>query len=132
MVILLVGTGEPLPYCNKNTLGKIASKFGIGRPPPPSVGTKDQIFRQIQFEGSPNGSSLCNSQCVSFSKVARPAQSVTFSDCCVVFLFPNKCLYSPTIIYISHQMFIFAINCLNFPTNVYISQQMFIFPIKCL
>ena len=52
-VILLVGTGEPLPYCNKNTLGKIGSKFGIGRPPPPSVGTKDQIFRQIQFEGSP-------------------------------------------------------------------------------
>ena len=53
LVILLVGTGEPLPYCNKNTLGKIASKFGIGRPPPPSVGTKDQIFRQIQYEGSP-------------------------------------------------------------------------------
>ena len=53
LVILLVGTGEPLPYCNKNTLGKIESKFGIGRPPPPSVGTKDQIFRQIQFEGSP-------------------------------------------------------------------------------
>ena len=52
-MILLVGTGEPLPYCNKNTLGKIASKFGIGRPPPPSVGTKDQIFRQIPFEGSP-------------------------------------------------------------------------------
>ena len=52
-MILLVGTGEPLPYCNKNTLGKIESKFGIGRPPPPSVGTKDQIFRQIQFEGSP-------------------------------------------------------------------------------
>ena len=52
LVILLVGTGEPLPYCNKNTLGKIGSKFGIGRPPPPSVGTKDQIFRQIQFEGS--------------------------------------------------------------------------------
>ena len=28
--------------------------ISIGRPPPPSVGTKDQIFRQIQFEGSPN------------------------------------------------------------------------------
>ena len=27
--------------------------ISIGRPPPPSVGTKDQIFRQIQFEGSP-------------------------------------------------------------------------------
>ena len=53
-MILLVGTGEPLPYCNKNTLGKIESKFGIGRPPPPSVGPKDQIFRQIAFEGSPN------------------------------------------------------------------------------
>ena len=34
LVILLVGTGEPPPYCNKNTLGKIGSKFGIGRPPP--------------------------------------------------------------------------------------------------
>ena len=34
LVILLVGTGEPPPYCNKNTLGKIESKFGIGRPPP--------------------------------------------------------------------------------------------------
>ena len=43
LVILLVGTGEPPSYCNKNTLGKIESKFGIGRPPP-SVGTKDQIF----------------------------------------------------------------------------------------
>ena len=33
LVILLVGTGEPPPYCNKNTLGKIESKFGIGKPP---------------------------------------------------------------------------------------------------
>ena len=53
LVILLVGTGEPLPYCNKNTLGKIGSKFGIGRPPP-SVGTKTQIFPMILFEGSPD------------------------------------------------------------------------------
>ena len=53
LVILLVGTGEPPPYCNKNTLGKIESKFGIGRPPP-WVGTKDQIFPMIRFEGSPN------------------------------------------------------------------------------
>ena len=44
--------GTP-PYCNKNTLGKIESKFGIGRPPP-SVGTKDQIFPMIRFEGSPD------------------------------------------------------------------------------
>ena len=31
---------------------KIGSKFGIGRPPP-SVGTKSQIFPMSLFEGSP-------------------------------------------------------------------------------
>ena len=79
-----------------------------------------------------NGSSLCNSQCVSFSKVARPAQSVTFSDCCVVFLFPNKCLYSPTNVSIPQQMFIFPNIYLYFPSNVYICHQLFKFPNKCL
>ena len=44
LVILLVGTGEPPPYCNKNTLGKIGSKFGIGRPPP-QLGQKPKFFQ---------------------------------------------------------------------------------------
>ena len=44
-VILLVGTGEPPPYCNKNTLGKIGSKFGIDRPPPPQLGHKPKFFQ---------------------------------------------------------------------------------------
>ena len=46
LVILLVGTGEPPPYCNKNTLGKIGSKFGIGRPPPPQLGQKPNFFQK--------------------------------------------------------------------------------------
>ena len=36
---------EPPPYCNKNTLGKIWSKFGIGRPPPPQLGQKTKFFQ---------------------------------------------------------------------------------------
>ena len=53
----LVGTGEPLPYCNKITLlygcGFGLKKLGLADPPPPSVGTKSQTFPKIRFEGSP-------------------------------------------------------------------------------
>ena len=49
LVILLVGTGEPLPYCNKNTLGKIESKFGIGRSPPPQLGQKTKFFDRFNL-----------------------------------------------------------------------------------
>ena len=42
-VILLVGTGEPLPYCNKNTLGKIESKFGM-------LGQKTKFFDRFNLK----------------------------------------------------------------------------------
>ena len=50
LVILLVGTGEPPPYCNENTLGKIESKFGIGRPPPPQLGQKTKFFQWVYLK----------------------------------------------------------------------------------
>ena len=34
LVILSVGTGEPPPYCNKNTLGKLDQNLGLADPPP--------------------------------------------------------------------------------------------------
>ena len=46
----MVGTGEPPPYCNKNTLGKIESKFGIGRPPPPQLGQKTKFFLRFNLK----------------------------------------------------------------------------------
>ena len=50
LVILLVGTGEPLLYCNKNTLGKIEFEFefGIGRPPLQS-GQKTKFFDRFNL-----------------------------------------------------------------------------------
>ena len=50
-MILLVGTGEPLPYCNKNTLGKIEFEFefGIGRPPLQS-GQKTKFFDRFNLK----------------------------------------------------------------------------------
>ena len=55
LVILLVGTGEPPPYCNKNTLGKIESKFGIGRPPPPQLGQKTKFFQWFYLKAPLTG-----------------------------------------------------------------------------
>ena len=59
LVILLVGTGEPLPYCNKNTLGKIESKFGIGRPPP-QLGQKTKFFDRCHLR-APLRQAVCKS-----------------------------------------------------------------------
>ena len=48
--------GTP-PYCNKNTLGKIGSKFGIGIPPPPQLGQKAKFFQWVYLKAPLNRSS---------------------------------------------------------------------------
>ena len=63
LVILLVGTGEPPPYCNKNTLGKIESKFGIGRPPPPQLGQKTKFFQWFDLRAPLNHAKVIKYKC---------------------------------------------------------------------
>ena len=47
-----MGLGNPRHIATKTPLEKLNQNLGLADPPP-SVGTKDQIFPMIRFEGSP-------------------------------------------------------------------------------
>ena len=50
----MVGTGEPPPYCNKNTLGKIGSKNWDWQTPPPQLGQKTKFFDRFNLRAPLN------------------------------------------------------------------------------
>ena len=85
-----LGLGNPRHIATKTPLEKLDQNLGLAVPPP-SVGTKTQIFPKIQFEGSPYG---CSVACISWIFTTSPSVLSVYLDSWILMWYKYQQIYS--------------------------------------